>query len=330
MDSAAALHPATRTLSVIIPVYNSEPTLDELASHLAAALPAAAGRYEVLLINDGSRDGSWHVITGLAARYPWLRGINLMRNYGQHAALLCGVRLARYECIVTLDDDLQHPPEEMRGLLLKLSEDYDVVYGTPVRREFGLSRNLATYVAKLGMRAALGVGIANIVSPYRAFRTDLRRAFDRFAGPFVSLDVLLSWGASRYAAVPVRHEPRRAGQSQYTLRKLISHTFNMVTGLSAAPLRLASIAGFACTMFGVFVLVWVIGRYLLQGDSVPGFPFLASIIAIFSGTQLFALGILGEYLVRLHARMVDRPPYVVASTTDETTPTPATPAIHPV
>jgi glycosyltransferase involved in cell wall biosynthesis len=310
MDSVLA-HPVTQTLSVVIPVYNSEPTLDELTSRLATVLPAAAERYEVLLVNDGSQDGSWRAITDLAARYPWVRGIDLMRNYGQHSALLCGIRLARYECIVTLDDDLQHPPEEMGGLLLKLSEGYDVVYGTPAHREFGLSRNLATRVAKLGLRAALNIGIANIVSPYRAFRTDLRRAFDRFAGPFVSLDVLLSWGASRYAALPVRHEPRRAGQSQYTLRKLFSHTFNMVTGLSAAPLRLANLAGFVCTLFGLLVLAWVIGRYLVQGDSVPGFPFLASIIAIFSGTQLFALGILGEYVARLHARLVDRPPYVI-------------------
>jgi undecaprenyl-phosphate 4-deoxy-4-formamido-L-arabinose transferase len=133
----------------------------------------------------------------------------------------------------------------------------------------------------------------------------------------VSIDVLLTWCTTRFAAVPVRHEPRRRGVTNYTFRKLVTHAFNMMTGFSTLPLQLASVVGFVFTLFGLVVLVAVIGRYLIQGEKVPGFPFLASVIAIFSGAQLFALGIIGEYLARMHFRMMERPTYAVRSTTSQ-------------
>jgi hypothetical protein len=132
--------------------------------------------------------------------------------------------------------------------------------------------------------------------------------------------VLLTWGTSRFASVLVRHEPRRTGRSNYTLWRLAGLAIAMTTGFSTAPLRIASLVGFGFTLFGFGVLAWVLGRYVLLGYSMPGFPFLASIIAIFSGAQLFALGIIGEYLARMHLRMLDWPTYVVrAETEDERT-----------
>ena len=122
-------------ISVVIPVYNSEDTLDELISRLNQVLPAISQMYETILVNDGSSDQSWNTITRLSQDQPGVRGINLMRNYGQHNALLCGVRAAQYEIIVTLDDDLQHPPEEIPKLLPPLARGYDVVYGTPDRQQ---------------------------------------------------------------------------------------------------------------------------------------------------------------------------------------------------
>lgn len=137
-----------------------------------------------------------------------------------------------------------------------------------------------------------------------------------YQGPFVSLDVLLTWATMRFVAVPVRHDPRSIGQSHYTFRKLVTHALNMMTGFSVLPLQFASLVGFGCTLFGLGVLGYVLGRYIALGGSVPGFPFLASIIAIFSGAQLFALGIIGEYLARMHFRMMERPTYVVREVTN--------------
>lgn len=297
-------------VSIVIPVYNSAEVLPSLCARLAALLPALGEGTEVIFVNDGSSDSSWEILRRLATEHSWMQSIDLMRNYGQHNALLCGIRHARCGIIVTMDDDLQHPPEEIPRLLEQLG-GRDVVYGKPGMEHHGLWRDLASQLTKIALKSAMGVEAARNVSAFRAFRTGLREAFKTDLGPYVSIDVLLTWGTTRFGSVTVRHEPRRIGASSYTLRKLVTHALNMMTGFGTLPLQLASIVGFVFTLFGMGVLAYVVGRYLLQGGSVPGFPFLASIIAIFSGAQLFALGILGEYLARMHFRLMEKPPYVV-------------------
>jgi glycosyltransferase involved in cell wall biosynthesis len=227
---------------------------------------------------------------------------------------LCGIRAARYPVIVTIDDDLQNPPEEIPVLIAKLSEGFDVVYGTPRRESHGLLRNVASVMTKLVLQQAMGAKTARQVSAFRCFRTAIREAFVEYKSPYVSIDVLLTWGTKRFAAVPVRHEARELGVSNYTVRKLIVHALNMMTGFSTLPLQAASLIGFGFMVFGVLILVYVIGRYFLQGAVVPGFAFLASIIAVFSGTQLFALGVMGEYLARMHVRSMGQPSYVIDQT----------------
>lgn len=300
-------------LSVVIPVYNGAESLPLLAGRLKPALEALGRPFEVILVNDGSRDRSWETVRHLTEEHPWIIGIDLMRNYGQHNALLCGIRAARFEIIVTMDDDLQNPPEEIAKLLAKLNEDYDVVYGTPLTEQHGLWRDLASWITKLALQGAAGAEVARKVSAFRIFRTRLREAFASYRSPYISVDVLLTWATTRFAAIQVEHDPRRVGKSGYTFRKLVTHALNMLTGYSTAPLRLASLIGFGFTLFGIGILAFVVGRYLARGTSVAGFPFLASVIAIFSGAQLFALGIIGEYLSRIHFRTMDRPSYTVRS-----------------
>lgn len=276
-------------------------------------LDAVACSYEVILVNDGSRDNSWEVICEMAEQQPFVRGLNLMRNYGQHNALLCGIRAAKHEVTITMDDDLQHPPEEIPKLLNKLAEGYDVVYGTPQKEQHGFWRNMASVLTKMAVQSAMGAETARDISAFRAFRTQVRDAFVSYRSSFISIDVLLTWGTTRFAAISVRHDPRQIGASNYTFRRLASHALDMVTGFSILPLQLASLAGFGFTLFGLGVFIYVLGRYVIEGGSVPGFPFLASIIAIFSGAQLFALGIIGEYLARMYFRTMERPAYVVRS-----------------
>ena len=305
------------SISVIVPVYNGELTLPELVRRLEPVLMVLAKKYELVLVNDGSRDQSWAIIQRLAAENSRVRGINLMRNYGQHNALLCGIRAARCETVVTLDDDLQHAPEDMPKLVAKLEEGFDVVYGTPEREPHGLWRGVASKLTKFALQHVMGAKLARNVSAYRALRTHLRVAFLRYQSPSVSLDVLLTWGTTRFAAITVPHHPRAAGRSNYTLRALIIHALTLMTGFSVWPLQVASAIGFGFTVFGILVFVYVVARFLVEGRSVPGFPFLASLIAIFSGAQMFALGIIGEYLARMHFRMMERPTYVVWESTDD-------------
>ncbi len=147
-------------------------------------------------------------------------------------------------------------------------------------------RDLASQITKLALQGAMGVDVARNVSAFRMFRTHLREAFAGYESPMVNMDVLLTWGTTRFAAVQVHHVPRQYGESNYTMRKLIVHALNMMTGFSTLPLQLASLIGFALTVFGIIILLYVFGRLLFE-SSIPGFPFLASIIAIFSGAQLF-------------------------------------------
>jgi undecaprenyl-phosphate 4-deoxy-4-formamido-L-arabinose transferase len=298
-------------ISVVVPVYNSENILPSLLARLHPVLKASAQRYEVILINDGSRDGSWSAIQRLCERYSWLIGIDLMRNYGQHNALLCGIRAAKHEVIVTIDDDLQNPPEEIPKLLSKQSEGFDVVYGTSHKKQHGFWRDSASQITKLVLQGSMGAEVARNISTFRAFRTQLRDAFGAYQGPYVSVDVLLTWATTRFATVPVLHNHRAEGVSNYSFYKLVTHALTMMTGFSVLPLQLASLIGLMFTLVGVGILVYVVGSHMIQGGSVPGFPFLASIIAIFSGLQLFALGIIGEYLARMHFRSMGRPPSVI-------------------
>jgi glycosyltransferase involved in cell wall biosynthesis len=298
-------------ISVVIPVYNSATTLRPLVNRLLVVLDSLTCPHEVILVNDGSRDDSWRQIESLAAEVPALHGIDLMRNYGQHNALLCGIREARYAVIVTLDDDLQNPPEQIPLLLTKLQEGFDVVYGTPQEKHHGVFRNAASWLTKLVVQETMGAPGARKVSSFRAFRTPVRDAFTHYSSPNVSIDVLLTWGTNRFGSVKVQHHPRADGASNYTFMKLVSHASSVVTGYSIVPLHFATLLGFAFTFVGLGVFLLVLLNYLIRGATVPGFTFLASIIAIFSGVQLFALGIFGEYLARIHFRTMERPVYRV-------------------
>ncbi len=301
-------------LSIVVPVYNSEATLPLLVDRIRAELLGPYSPMELILVNDASVDRSWETIESLQAQYPWVRGINLMRNFGQHNALLCGIRAARYLLTVTMDDDLQNPPEEIPRLVAKIGEGFDVVYGTPQREAHGLLRDAASIVTKFALQRAMGAETARDVSAFRCFRTGIRKAFSDYHGAYVSIDVLLTWGTKRFAAIPCRNDRRSIGTSNYTVGKLLIHAMNMITGFSTLPLQVASLIGFGFMLFGIAVLMYVIGRFLVQGAVVPGFAFLASIIAVFSGTQLFALGVIGEYLARMHVRSMGRPTYVIDDT----------------
>jgi undecaprenyl-phosphate 4-deoxy-4-formamido-L-arabinose transferase len=295
-------------LSIVVPVYRGESLIEPLVERLREALPNFSKKYEVILVNDGSPDASWEVIERLAKKYRWVRGIRLMRNYGQHNATLCGVRLARYEVTVTMDQDLQHSPEDIPLLLAELEKGYDVAYGAPRKLPQGFIRNLLTANIKQILANVMDVPSVKNISAFRAFSTHLRASFENFQSPNMIIDVLLSWGTTRFTSVQV--DIAEARTSNYNFASLVKAALLILVGYSTKPLRLASWIGFAMTLFGLGVFVYVLVIYFTLG-SLPGFPFLASIIALFSGAQLFALGIFGEYLARMFDRSMDRPAYVI-------------------
>jgi glycosyltransferase involved in cell wall biosynthesis len=296
------------SLSVVIPVRNSATTLEALLARLARVL-ADRDAFEVILVDDGSSDASWPTIEALAGQYAWVRGIRLMRNYGQHNALLCGIRGATRDLIVTMDDDLQHPPEEIPKLLAALGS-HDVVYGTPAVLPRGV-RGLATRISKIALKRVMGPDAARAVSAFRVFRTHIREGFADCRSPHVSIDVLLAWSTSRFGGVRVAHEPRRHGSSNYSFGALLTHALTIFTASGTLPLRLAGWIGVGLAFVGAVLLTYVLIRSVVVGSRVVGFPFLVSLVALLSGAQLLALGIIGEYVARIHVRLLERPAYAV-------------------
>lgn len=304
------------SLSVVIPCYRSAATLTRLVERLVPVLESAAADHEVILVVDGSPDDTWAVAAALAERFSSIRAVRLSRNYGQHNALLAGIRLARFETLVTMDDDLQHLPEEIPHLLAGLTDDVELVYGVPRAEEHAWVRSLASRSVKLAIGAGMRIDGASDISAFRAFRTYLRDAFAGLVSPDVNLDVALSWATTRASSVRVEMAEREAGTSNYTPRMLVRHALNMVLGYSTAPLRFVIYLGIACGTLGVALLGLILFQYFSDKTEVAGFTTLASMIAIFSSAQMVAIGVLGEYIGRIHGANIGRPAYVVRERSD--------------
>ncbi len=297
-------------VSVVVPVYRSPETLDELVNRIHQSLHEI--EHEILLVDDGSGATTWARIRQIASSDPSVRGLRLGRNSGQHSALVAGIRQAGYPVTVTLDDDLQNPPEEIPRLLEHLLESSaEVVYGIPKQVAQGRWRRFSGWSTRRVMQSVLRVDQAIHMSSFRAFRTQLRDAFAANLGPGVSLDALLAWGTDQFSAVHVDHAERSSGRSNYSFRKLLAFAIDAITGYSTVPLRAVSSLGFATAFIGFILMIFFVLVPFLRGVSVQGFPFLASTIIMFAGIQLVTLGIIGEYLARMHFRIMNRPEYFV-------------------
>lgn len=298
-------------ISVVIPCYRTPGTLDRVCEELLRHVAPLAKDLELILVDDGSPDDTWDRIVEVVHVYDWVRGVRLSRNYGQHNALLAGLRAASHPVVVTMDDDLQNPPREVPHLVAALDDGTDLVYGSPVAETQTAFRNLASVGTKQMMSKLLGPEVNAKMSAFRVFRRRLLSASRVTNDPYVSIDVLLSWATTRITVVEVEFDRRQTGRSGYTLSKLIRHAFNMVTGYSTRPLRLVSGLGFAIASFGFVLLAYVLVRFAIEPSDVEGFTFLATVISLFSGVQLLSLGVVGEYLARVHFRTIGRPAYAV-------------------
>lgn len=303
-------HDADVDVSVVIPCYRSRKTLGPLLEELIAVLPEVTDRFEVILVVDGSPDDTYAIVRRWERQHPeTVRGVLLRRNYGQHNALFAGIQRARYGVVVTMDDDQQHRPDTIGSLLAPLTDPLvDLVYGTAEVEEHGVLRSLASRGVKRALSVA-GVPDASKTSAFRAFRTELREGM--VSDPVVNVDVMLSWSTTAIHSVEVPMRLREEGDSSYTWRSLTRHAMNMITGYSTVPLRLVSVLGLLCAAFGLVLVVVVLIGYLIGSTTVAGFTTIVAAIALFSGAQMLCLGVLGEYLGRLHSRSQGQPGYLV-------------------
>ncbi len=298
-------------VTVVVPVYGGESTIEALVDGLRASLEAASLRFEVLLICDRPRDGSWKVASRLAASDTRVAAVLLGRNYGQHPATLLGIRMAQGTTIVTMDEDLQHSPEEVPRLVAASRASGGIVYGVASRLQHGVWRNATSRTAKRFLAQFVGFSAATDLSAFRAFPARLRDAFERYEGRNVAIDVLLSWSGAATSTVVCEHAPRQGGASGYTLRKLVNYMLDLTIAYSTAPLRVASALGLLSVVVAVLVGLYIIANYLIRGSVVPGFAFIALSVAMFSGVQLLSIGVMGEYLGRLYENSLRKPQYTV-------------------
>lgn len=305
--------PAAPTLdiSVVVPVYNSQEIVASLLQRLTSALDALSERYEIILVEDGSPDRSWQAIDAVCDQYGGrVVAVQLMRNYGQHNALMCGLNLARGEYVVTMDDDLQNPPEEIGKMIAHARAcAYDVVYGVPLQRSHAGWRNLGAAVVWNFYRTVFGSNVTP--TTFRVMRLQLVRSVQFYDLNFTYLDGLLAWCTSRIGSVEVDHHARSQGRSGYSLRKLLLLALNLYTNFSLLPLQLVSALGLFTALSGFAVGAYYLVQYLASNIAVPGFASTIIAVLILGGAQLLALGVIGEYLGRLHLNVNRKPQYVV-------------------
>ena len=310
-------------VSIVIPCYQSEQTLRPLVEAIFTALaepPAASvvSEFEVVLVVDGSPDGTADLANKLAAVHPEVRAIELRRNYGQHNALLAGIGRAKHEVVVTMDDDLQHRPDQIPAMLALLAGGKaDLVYGVAREEEHGFWRSAASRTLKRGLGLA-GVHAAEDVSAFRAFWTAQREGFTHIEDPYVSLDVMLSWTTTSISRIAVQMDKRLIGTSSYNLRALVRHAMNTITGYSNVPLRVVAWLGGLCALLGAVLGAVVLWKFVAGETTVAGFTTIAAMVAIFSGAQMLSLGIIGEYIGRLHTRSTGKPTFLVKADSDDT------------
>ena len=300
-------------VSIVIPVYNEADILPELVRRLRAVMDAMTDSCEVVFVDDGGSDGSLNLLQSLAREDERLVVVELQRNFGQHAAIFAGFEYVRGEYVVTLDADLQNPPEEIPKLVAKMEEGYDAVGGWRKQRHDSLLRRLPSRVVNLIMSRATGVALNDYGCMLRAYRRSVVEAMKRCGEISSFIPALANLFAKRVCEVEVGHAERAGGESKYNLFKLIHLNFDLMTGFSLLPIQAVSVAGMLMSLFGLaFGLLLLIARLALGAEwAAQGVFTLFAVLFVFVGLQTLALGIIGEYIGRIYLEVRRRPRFVV-------------------
>lgn len=301
---------STVDVSIVVPVYGGSAALPELCRRLDQVMRSAGLDHEVILVDDRGQTEAWSVICTVATQYPHVRGLRLGRNFGQHAATICGIAHTRGEWIVTMDDDLEHPPESVPALLAAGDDDHPLVYGVFEQRTHAAYRNLSSGLMRRMLKRAFP-DLNEDYCSFRAIHAPLAKQLDRFGLNRPYIDGMLSWLTSSTRSVSVPHEQRQHGESTYTMRKLLSHAANIFVTFSYLPLRIATFGGAALAGLSFLYLLYVIYGRLSGSIHDPGYASLMSVVLFACGIQLLILGVVGEYVGRLMGATFRRPVYVV-------------------
>jgi dolichol-phosphate mannosyltransferase len=300
--------------SVVIPLYNEEDNVRELVDRLVPVLERTEQRFEIVFVDDGSRDHTSAMVRLAAASDPRVKLVRFSRNYGQEAAVQAGILHASGRWIVQMDGDLQNPPEELVKLLAKRDEGYEIVYGVRTRRRDPLHRVLASQMMMWFMRSVLDVELPEDVTTFRVIEGQTARLIAGLPEKKKFFSALAVWTGARATSVPVEHAARTRGVTKYNLGKLVNHTFDLMVGFSTRPLRIIGLGGAFIALLGLGFGLFRIAQKLLGADITMGYTSLFSAIVMLGGLQLIALSVIGEYIARIFIQTQDRPLYNIAET----------------
>ena len=302
-------------ISVVIPVYNEEDNLRELGERLIRTLTGLGRSFEIICVDDGSTDRSWQVLSELNEQYPrYIRALQFHRNFGQHQAIFAGFQAARGQIMVTLDADLQNPPEEIPRLVAKLEEGYDAVGGWRENRQDSIFRKFPSMLVNYVMSRVTGVKLRDYGCMLRAYRREVVDSINRCQESSSFIPALANLFSQRVAEIPVGHAGRERGQSKYSLIKLLRLNVDLMTGFSNLPIHLVGLMGVAIALLGLLFGLFLIIRRIFVGPEVGGLFTLFAILFVFVGLNTLGLALIGEYVGRIYREVRGRPRFVIRQT----------------
>ena len=302
-------------ISVVIPVFNEEDNLRELGERLIHTLTTMGRPYEIIFVDDGSTDGSWELLADLNRHYPQnIRALQFHRNFGQHQAIFAGFQAARGQVMVTLDADLQNPPEEIPRLVAKLEEGYDTVGGWREDRRDSIFRRLPSQLVNYVMSRVTGVKLRDYGCMLRAYRRSVVDSINQCQESSSFIPALANLFAQRVAEIPVGHAERERGKSKYGIFKLLRLNFDLMTGFSNLPIHLVGFMGVSIAFLGLLFGFMLIIRRIFVGPEVEGVFTLFAILFVFVGLNTLGLALIGEYVGRIYREVRGRPRFVVRQT----------------
>ncbi len=308
-------------LSIVVPVYRSATILPRLVEHIQAEMASEglAGNFELLLVNDASPDDSWQVIRTLAAAHPFVRGINLRRNTGQHNAVMAGLNNIRGDFVVMMDDDLQHPPHALGDMVRALESGYDVCYTRYVNRQHAAWKQWGSHFNDWVATHLLDKPKGLYLSSFKAMRREIADEVIKYDGPYAYVDGLILDVTRSITVIDIEHQARDEGESNYNFRRLFSLWMKMATSFSITPLRIATYLGFALAALSMAMIVFIVIQKMLHPEYPRGWASLIATVLFIGSIQTLCIGMIGEYLGRTYLKLNRKPQFVIGSKTWTTT-----------
>jgi undecaprenyl-phosphate 4-deoxy-4-formamido-L-arabinose transferase len=304
-------------LSIVVPVYRSATILPQLVEQIYAEMKSEnlTDNFELLLVNDNSPDNCWEVIRSLASDYPFIKGISLRRNFGQHNAIMAGLNHVRGKFVVLMDDDLQHPPHAIVEMLRALDKGHDVCYTRYLNRQHAIWKQLGSKFNNWVATLLLGKPKDLYLSSFKAMNREVVNEIIKYDGPYAYIDGLTLDVTRSITTIDIQHQSRFEGEGNYNLRRSLSLWLKMATSFSVLPLRIATYTGFILAGLSSVIIIFVIVEKILHPELPEGWTSLIATMLFIGGIQTLCIGMIGEYLGRTYLKLNYKPQFVVGATT---------------